>query len=272
MPVDANGVGYGDFTDLKYQHFAQILSMHVEIVKAVLRKYPDWLNPIYSYIDGTAGPGVFDNYMGSPLIFLETAHNAQLPYAADFIEININSAVQLAHHLPEHAGRSVKIHCQDYVEFIDGLDVVGNQLGLLFIDPSGEPPDFRALGKFAKLRPRMEILLYLSATNLKRVKQYRSYANLSECLNRVGKRNWYVRKPLRNDKHQWTFLMGTGTNKVVLEIKRIGFYDWKSDEAERFWERLNYSKAEREKAVQPYLTGLIENTSKSLDTEKPEKE
>lgn len=102
-----------------------------------------------------------------------------------------------------------------------------------------------------KLRPRMEILIYLPATNIKRLFPYTNKL-LSDFMKTIGKKYWLIRKPIPWDQHQWTFLLGI--NKDILkDYKKIDFFKLDSEQAQSFFPKLNLSSKQMRDAVQPKL-------------------
>jgi hypothetical protein len=116
-------------------------------------------------------------------------------------------------------------------------EIDSHQLGLIFLDPSTGVPDFNLAARISQLRPRFEILLYLSATNLKR--QYGiTEKRLSDYIANMAKSRWLVRRPIAWDQHQWTFLLGSDAD-LFKDYKRIKFYRLNSPEAKEFFPKLD---------------------------------
>jgi three-Cys-motif partner protein len=255
MPV-RKGVGYGRWTPVKLDHLRAILAMHVGITKAVLRKNPFFVQE-YHFIDATAGPGTYDvngeQVQGSPLLFLSVAEKHQLHYRADMIEKESANAQHLRKQLPMPQYGSVKVHCCEYRAAIFKLltSEDDTRLGLFFVDPTTGIPDFNTAKYVSQMRPRMEILMYLSATNVKRAHDAAARL-LSERMAGIDKRHWIVRRPFPGDAHQWTFLLGSNTD-LFGDYRKIDFYRLNSKEAQAFFPKLNLSRRQRRERFQPPL-------------------
>ena len=130
-------------------------------------------------------------------------------------------------------------------------EIDANELGLVFVDHSGEPPNFETLHEIAGLRPRMEILIYLSATNIKRLHQH-TRKLLSDYMDVVGKKHWLIRKPFSWDRHEWTFLLGSSTS-LFKNYKSIDFWQIESEPAQEYFAKLNLTSKQRQEKLQPPL-------------------
>jgi three-Cys-motif partner protein len=251
-----DSVGASLWTSLKQKHFASVTAMHLSITKAVIERN-DFYRPTYCYIDATAGPGTYivdgELIQGSPLVFIQKAEEVRVSYSAHFIENDPQNLDRLKGCLPAVHFGTCHPHPGDYSQVIPGI--LGSrdetQLGLLYVDPNTGIPDFDFLSTASDLRPRMEILLYLSATNLKRVHQFTDQV-LSDAIAKLNKAHWLVRKPAKGDRHQWTFLLGSNTD-LFKKYKKIEFYVLDSAEAQTFFPNLELTEAEIRRKLQPRL-------------------
>jgi three-Cys-motif partner protein len=257
-----DGVGFGDCTERKILDFQKIISMHMVITKAVISRNQSLYSNKYHYIELTSGKGYTpDGRPGSPLIFLEEANNRleSIDFYADFIECELKNINELRTSLvimQKNGNWKVNnwyFHCGKYQEEIPKLLVnKSNELGLIFIDHSGDMPDLKTIQYLAEMRPKMEILLYLSSTNIKRSLQYTDM-RLVEFINNIGKKNWLVRKPINWDQHKWTFLLGSNAPNLFKDYKSINFFQVKSHIGQGIIEGLNFTKKEQLEALQPKL-------------------
>lgn len=179
-----NQIGYGESTQVKLQALDRIVSMHLAITEKVVEKYPGRHRLPYRYVELTAGRGFTpDGLRGSTLVFLDRVHSGDyhISYQAEFIERqkdNLDTLEQTveAEAVKNHWGTPlVRYHHYDYQSAIPLLFSIvhPNELGLAFVDHSGDIPDWDTLKLISARRPKMEILIYITSTVVKRVFPYR---------------------------------------------------------------------------------------------------
>jgi three-Cys-motif partner protein len=282
-----DGVGHSDATICKMEVLSKIFDMHFMITQAVIKKYSSFRRK-YRYIDMTSGKGhvpysdmvtkvekvhslewsgrsLLHNgqLLGSPLIFLMVAESekVQVSYRGDFIEEKKDNFDQLDDAIKHHINLSnwqdiekkVFLYNDKYEHIIPDLFPSRDEkeLGLVFIDPSGNKPDLATLKHISHMRPKMELLLYLAATNIKREFGYTN-KYLSDYMREIGKEYWLIKKPIKGDKFQWTFLLGSNSD-IFKDYKKIDFLRLDSDEAQKFFPVLELTAKQRQDLLQPKL-------------------
>ncbi len=259
MPKVGN-VGYGELTPLKIDVLSRIFDMHLMVTQAVIQKNP-YYRQTYRYIDTTAGKGYTPDgkIIGSPLVFINSiiSQNLQIPFITDLIECENENYKELKANVTKHCqekaldSNQVHFYLGKYEDIVPELLPTRNELelGLVFVDPSGNLPNFETLSYISRMRPRMEILIYIPTTNVKR----QGGKLLSDYMTEMGKKYWLVRKPLSWDKHKWTFLLGTSHPTIFKDYKGIDFVRLDSPEALKFFPKLNLTAKQRMEKIQPEL-------------------
>jgi len=289
MPI-VDDVGHSDYTVPKMEVLSKIFDMHFMITQAVIKKYSSFRRQ-YLYVDMTAGKGHVPysdivskvekvhalewfgkslvhngKLLGSPLVFLTVAESekAQVSYRCDLIEANEENHQELEEAVKHHAHLNdwqdietkVFLHNNKYEQVIPELFPLRDEkeFGLVFIDPTGNKPDLQTLKHIAQMRPKMELLLYLAATNIKREFGYTN-RYLSDYMREMGKEYWLIKKPIKGDKFQWTFLLGSNSD-IFKDYKKIDFLRLDSDEAQKFFPILELTAKQRQDLLQPKLPSI----------------
>jgi len=233
MPVQ-NGIGYGDFTADKQQNFRYLVGAHLKIVKAMMQKAHklgnSWPPQEYWYFDITAGTGTCPETgdPGSPVIFADEAHRQQVRTRSFLFELDPGNCESLRGCMGGFPGWTVVPGDHKETVLPSIPDVGRSRLGLLYCDTSGTYPPFDLLRSFATVKEttRIDLLLYVSATNIKRcygAYADRGYKRLTEELLTIPKSTWLVREP--RGRHQWTFIFGSSWREMpgfpACEVHRV---------------------------------------------------
>lgn len=277
MPISSSGQGFSDNTATKQRDFRYFVRVHLNICKnGIFKRHQgkSWLSKQYHYIDLNAGPGINEEYgEGSPIIFLEESKNLQVDTRCFFVDIeediintlkdNILTRFQNSSHTYfsmgnqkalEEIPRSIQLNAQNKQVY-----------GLLYSDENGTIPPFDGLRHcFSQQHlEKIDILIYSSATNIKRVLKsvgdQSGYKRLNEYICDLPKKHWQIRQ--LEDKHQWCFLFGTNWSDRkgkmgYPEIKKLGFHDVQSKEGQAILERASYTNDELRLKQQPFLPGF----------------
>lgn len=258
-----NNVGFGRFTTTKLEIFRSIVRMHLVVTQAVLNNRPSY-KQLYKYIDATAGKGYVpeSTLPGSPLVFLQAIHEEKFfkSYEINLIEQSQSNFNELQNNIADYCAkqrwndeRFINYHFGGYEDIFPRIIGQANnrELGLIFIDHSGDLPNFDMIKVVSELRPRMEILLYLSGRNIKRL-HHITNKSLLDYMQEISKEYWLIRKPEKFDNLEWTFLLGSNTD-IFKNYSKIDFFRLDSDEAQKFFPKLNLTSKERMAKLQPRL-------------------
>jgi three-Cys-motif partner protein len=207
-----------------------------------------WPPPEYWYFDINAGAGYCpgDGEPGSPVIFAEEARNAGVPARAMLYECERENCDLLRCSMADFKG--VHVYPGDHRETLLSSipDVDRPRLGLLYCDPSGTCPPFDLLADFAanKLTERVDLLVYLGATNIKRVHAVhadKGHKRLDQLLASIPKEAWVIREAAGHE--HWTFAFGSrwdGIKRMSLGSK--GFHPIDGPEGRAILHRLTFAE------------------------------
>ena len=200
-----DNIGCGDHTPAKQNSFRDICGQHVAVVRSILKKHrhKGWMSKEYCYIDMNSGAGQYnlpgDNQpiIGSPVIFQDVADGLKVDFRAHLFEVNADCCNSLA--ALTDPSRTT-IYQMDH-DLIDG-EFQGyrkSPYGMLYHDPN-DRPSFDAIARFSHLRicRFMDVLIHLSATNIKRVRCAHGGNDLARQLGQIKKEKWIITLGLHN--------------------------------------------------------------------------
>lgn len=254
MPVD-NGVGYSGTTFDKIDGLRKILSQHLAVVKVIYKGRQ--IQP-YFFIDCTSGPGYNTNLEldMSPLVFLKTATGSGVYCQAIFIEERIDNYFDLLRNIEITPYDFSKIKTSAFNGSFESVlpkatfAIPKWSYGIIYFDPT-KSLDFDFISRLFMHEnlDRIDILVHISATTMKRLKK-----PLVNEIEKVNKRHWLIRDvyPTGRDQHQMTFLFGMNWNGLK-PMKKHRFYSVDSDKGREILMYLSMPKNEyQEKAKAQY--------------------
>jgi three-Cys-motif partner protein len=271
MPV-IDSIGQSDYTRLKQDILGVFLNVHTKIVKGITERF-GWADNQYLYLDLNAGPGVYGDIEGSPIVFIKTARRNKLKFRAILTEkeiVHCNSLIDRLDCLSE--GNIFDIACQmipysnvvgscvgrgdvvvvcneDNENTIKSMKTfysekdVKSPFGLIYMDPNGCQVRFGELKDLlsqSKLS-RLDLLINLSASAIKRNRHNDSVKSIMDSISGIKKKHWLIRKPY--GKWQWTFLLGTNWVNFP-ELEKIDFVSMDSEKGRQYINKVNYSAEE----------------------------
>jgi hypothetical protein len=245
----------GEETRNKQKDFEDLLNHHIKISWGVINRNRWWANKEYHYFDMFGGPGLFTDdlgiYYGSPVIFQNVATKNGVDFAADVFERDLIFHDELSQNITTP---KIRIHRKDSANYRGLLKRDGTQFGLLYCDPDmsekGFDLSFEIAASFAKHYPKIDILIYISATNIKRIINSKGGPMLRQRLFSIKKEEWIIRS-LR-DRHQYTFLLGTNYGSPFEWAKR-NFFNTNSVKGKEILDKANYTNDQLRLMYQPHL-------------------
>ena len=235
-------------TEMKEEHYRGIVSMHLDICRAILSRGPGLP---YLYADLHAGPGDLTyegrTFDGSPLVFLRLAAEKGIRHQSLLFDQDVSVAARLSAAVSwVDSNGSVEVVAQPCeVGMSQWLTRAGSQpyrYGLVYSDPIAKEIPVALLARIAHQFPRVDLLSYVAATGYKR----RGGPRLAEHLAAIDKRYVYVRQPA--GQWQWTFVLWTNFESR-LDWKRAGFHRADSERGRLILDRLNLTVAEFHEAT-----------------------
>lgn len=243
--------GQSKYTPLKQAGLGSVLGMNMKLVQKVFENNP-YCPRKYFHIDLTAGCGLNEEYEtdGSPLIFRKTLHG-HMDYRAFFCDMKNESCKKLKRYF--EGDRKSFIFCGDYASFltiapnlIASPQVIGFKqnpeyaYGTVYLDPNGPKlisDGMQQLAEFFSVCPRMDFVVNISATALKRTSHFGWSYTLQDLMQTVNKEHWQIKAVNPGDRWQWTILVGR--NRKYSGWKREGFYEVGSPEGKLILDGLN---------------------------------
>ena len=241
----------GPATEAKERDFAGLMTMHLNICRAILgrQKRP----APYLFIDLHGGPGMLEypdghRGPGSPLIAVRALEESGMPYQTVHFERDPQTAGRLRETLAPHIrrGRSSVITGPFETGMSAWLAANGREEyrhGLIYSDPISDPIPVATLNECARYLPRVDLLAYVIAND-----QYKrangggaSRGRIADDIKAVRKEHVLIRR--ESTAHQFTFIIWSRWD---------GFPDWKAREFHRLasptgqliLDRINYTKTE----------------------------
>lgn len=263
MPID-NGAGHSEYTVTKQRDFEYVLNTILGVAQSPRCMAQGWAHKEFVYFDLNAGPGVVGGIEGSPLIFTRRILDLGIPFRAFFFESNTDNMRRLSVALGDLCeSRGVST---DRIQLIPGDHnttvpwFVSEHLasmprdwvyGLAYGDGNGrDDSPFGPLSVLARRFPRVDHLVNVNTAIYKRVRGARPDARFfMDDLAGIDKKFRLIRTPA--GQWAWTMLLMTNWEKVP-EFREMGFRRLDSEEGRSIFERVNYSKREREASPGPF--------------------
>lgn len=263
-------VGLGDDSHDKYHVADGLIAMITKMADGALRKNPWWAQR-YVWFDVTAGPAWHPsiNTPGTPAIAMTHLTRMRADTHATFVEGYPATCQLLKQYLFQNYGPPTEgFTCVEDGNYrvVQGDSVLiaerlltqtpKSKLGGIIVDPNGEI-DFNLLARLALMpgREGYDLLIYASATTLKRARRAREVANnggdtrrLNELLASCGKGLWIVRKP-SGGPHKWSWLIGTNWTAMPAWAK-ADFAPVSSELGQQYLAWLTYTEDERQQHME----------------------
>lgn len=246
-------------TPVKQEWLGKILDFQFRLAQKVREK--NGIQKPFLYYDLNAGSGVDPRTGedGSPIIALRLL-NKHFPHSfvAHFYEYKPQEYEALSRRI--EVSPNVHLHHQDnrtvsIVDMRSWNDWSGWQLGLIYCDPNTIDVPYEKLAEFNHLAPRMDILINVTATSLKRTEHIKGLT-LEGMLNHINKKHWWIRTPY--SKWQWTMFLGMNTDvfktrNLRIEGKQLELVPLESEAGQAHFTRATLTVPELKDLIQPKL-------------------
>ncbi|MBA2704624.1 MAG: hypothetical protein H0U60_12335 [Blastocatellia bacterium] len=258
MPLDGSA-GYGKGTERKQRDMRDYQWFHWQLWLKVTANN-DWASPTYHYVDLNGGPGEVNGIVGSPILVAQTMAESGSDWHACVCERDPESMERLRSckaALPAVVAARIRLFAMDHQEAGDGIiKAIHNRragrtpLGLIYADPNGTElnEEIETALKITKAFPRMDVLLHMSATTIKRCRTVFGRPSFVERLEVLKKRHLLIREPCT--AHQWTFALLTNWAGFP-DWASHGFHSSTSPTGSAVLERLNLTTEERRRKNAP---------------------
>jgi hypothetical protein len=269
-------IGTSRVTMAKWDAFAYLMAVHINMVKEIFAATPREVVPAYVYLDLYAGPGLYEmrhdadlaGRFGSPLIAVRRLKAAGIefaPYFADsdpaVCDLLRTSLLRDGH--GEHVGRVFKACCALSVDRLLCWHTTRNKYGLAFVDPNGHP-DWEAIDLLARSDQwyNVDLLINVNATGHKRCKgrfknlyKGRGFLSPTEYLRGLRKRYIWLWAPDESDS--WQFTLAYCTNRKAPEFRKYTFHGIDSARGREIARLIDFPARERAGIVVPDGTEAI---------------
>lgn len=181
---------------------------------------------------------------GSPMVFLETAKDIEIPFRAWFIDIEANNTTLLKARLGESDNFDILTGNNRLIVPRVAEKLPKYAYGLIYADATNVP-DFDLLGYISRLPnlKRFDILIRYSASMVKRTRHLTGM-EMNDYLKQIDKKYWIIRDILPGDNWQWTFLLGMNWSDMN-EWTSQRFYKINSEKGKEIFDLCNNMRKQR---------------------------